>query len=198
MQLLVYYQDKKDFSSLKKIINNLSLDIALDETNKLKKAEIFLAQHEYDTIFIDFKAQQSEYLIQTILKHQPSQRIIILNDTFGCFDNKNCKQCQERYNVATVIKPINLFQMAALLKNEFHCESCMKSKKEFTFEQIIKNIIEKYPFLQFDRSKYYFDLRLIDNPLKSSILIELVRTLKNSSIEHYLLDDFLHIVEFKT
>lgn len=124
--------------------------------------------------------------------------MVLLNDTCNCYNSKQCKNCQQHYNIATVIKPINLFQMASLLKNDFRCESYTKNEKEFDLERIIKMIIAKYPFLSFDRKKYFFDLSLVVNPLKTSILIELIEVLNQNAIEHHLLDDQLHIVEIST
>lgn len=195
MKVLIYNKNTSDISNLKTIVNSLSLDIKFDETSSCDEVLNFYNNNIYEMVIIDFTYSKAETVVKNIIKQKPQQKIILLNDNFECLDNKDCNTCQWCYNIATVIKPLNQFQVGSLFNGHFECESKHKTQDEFNLEKIIKQIMFKYPFINFNKQKALFDLSLVVNPLKSTILIELISLLEVHSIEHCLMEDNLQIIK---
>ena len=195
MNVLIYNKNATDFSNLKNIVNSLNLDILFYEASSCDEFLNFYNNNSYEMILIDYTYAKADIVVKNVIKQTPQQKIILLNDNFECMDDKDCDTCQWCYNIATVIKPMNQFQVGSLFNGEFICESKNKTRDEFNLEKIIKQIMYKYPFINFNEQKGLFDLSLIVNPLKSTILIELISLLEVNSIEHCLMEDNLQIIK---
>jgi len=195
MNVLIYNKNAIDFSNLKNIVNSLNLNIFFHEASSCDEFLNFYNNNTYEMVLVDYTYSKADIVVKNIIKQAPQQKIILLNDNFECMDDKDCDTCQWCYNIATVIKPMNQFQVGSLFNGEFICESKNKTRDEFNLEKIIKQIMFKYPFINFNKQKGLFDLSLIVNPLKSTILIELISLLEVYSIKHCLMEDNLQIIK---
>ena len=151
--------------------------------------ELYL-KHEYDAVFLDFTDKMGKSIFNFILNKDSKQRMVLLNDTFECFNQKDCFTCQKHYNISTLIKPIYQTQIAKIITNHIDCESYNKNEDEFNLEKVIKTICQKYPAIKFDREHHLFSFSFVIESLQTSILINLTTLLDEHTITYNVLDNY--------
>jgi len=190
MNILVYLKQDDSLVYLQKIVQLMNLDISVDEA---KDDTIFFELYErniYDIVFVEYCENVWKSIINNILYRNESQKIILVSDTFGCSVSNNCLDCQKKYNVNLVIKPILDIKTSELFLRKIVCEEYENSELQFKLLQLNKQLNLDHGTIKIDLETLTYSFDTLKDHMQILALSDLVFSLNKMNLKYEVFHNF--------
>jgi len=168
----------------------MNLDVNIDEViNDAVFFELY-EKNIYDIVFIEYEKNIWKNIINNILDINIKQKIILINDTFGCSSSNDCITCQQKYNVNILIKPILDIKTSELFKKKFICEEFGINELEFKLIQLNKQLNLEYGTTSMDLETMTYKLDMLTGHRQILALSELISGLNEMGQKYEVLPNF--------
>jgi len=189
MNILVYDKNSDSINIIKNFFNVIPHSV-VDSVLGFNHFCQLYEKKVYDIIFLDSFDKEGKKISDLILKINPLQRTIILNNKFENLNNVDCNECKNSYNRDSIINPISYNQLLDIVNNKHECEGYKKTKSEFNMQKIKNYILKNFPTLKFDLENEIINISQQSVSLHTSFLVELTQYLNESDIRYSILDNF--------
>jgi len=190
MNILVYLKQDDSLVYLQKIVQLMNLDISVDEA---KDDTIFFELYErniYDIVFVEYCENVWKSIINNILYRNESQKIILVSDTFGCSVSNNCLDCQKKYNVNLLIKPILDIKTSELFLRKIVCEEYENSELQFKLLQLNKQLNLDHGTIKIDLETLTYSFDTLKDHMQILALSDLVFSLNKMNLKYEVFHNF--------
>ena len=184
MKILVFDTESNENDIYDIVSNHLDINFI-----NVKTEEDFLEIYESISTdsFIDVTDQVGETLFHYITDTNPKQKILVLSKTLSYNLNFTCNECAKLFNRKLLLKPINVGQLIAYIKN-FDDLLCKYSSDSNEIIEIMNEILKQFIYYSYDKDKKMIILKNGMNPNVREI-IRIIELLNNHNIRYVMEND---------
>jgi len=162
----------------------MNLDINIDEVKNDTSFFELYKQSTYDILFIEYDEDIWKNVLNNILLINVRQKIILISDKFSCSQSNDCEQCQKKYNVNILIKPILDIQTSELFVKKFICEEYRKNELQFKLLQLNRQLNLEHALINIDLELMVFKLDSLVGYQQIMALSDLIYELNKMNIKY--------------
>lgn len=190
LNAIVFDKKKESQEELIELFNSLSFEINIE---RVADSNEFIKRYQsssYDIVFIVFNSDLSSKLLQKVMRMDPRQKIVSINNNLECSGLISCKYCKSETNNFRMFQPFTINDIIKVIKNE-KCEIDYCDGSEVSKLYIIAKTINSFSFIKksyrFVTSTSYKDI--LNNPN----LLDLVSILNKNKIQYTIDENFVQI-----
>ncbi len=192
MKILIYDNNIADLTKFCELLESLPIELFIDKVTHYDDGLKLYNKYQYDFVFIDFKDENGEKLLNEILGINQTQQIITISDTDICSEEKGCDFCITKYNKKRITKPINGKDLIDIFVKKSPCPLYCDDKLLLQLSKLSKTL----PSVKFDKETYrFFKNKEMTDYRTTQDMITLTYTLNEKKIPYVLLEDGIQIIK---